>query len=726
MRSLSSMPYFWALLLPLVATAADAKIFYYEKQHHDSCLCQGSWVIPQLPPEALQPIMSWEIAKQSFRLKEQVVDGQNVSVWGRGLAIQAPQALFRYAPLEEQYWHFSQGVSLLLQGFAAQTDQLEYYQAKGTLMAQETEFFLEKQEFYGQCRSLTLDDKKIMMQDLQLTSCPPEDKVWDLRSPGLVYDREQDVLTIEKPSLYVGDYALLTLPTMAFTGARAQHRLENLPRVSVATGAGMGISFPLLWTREQENIEVIPDINLKRGPGIGVNIEKNSVLTRGYLQLFPPSATAKRYWMVEVISAGKHDNFSYAYQGSLMNDDDFAYKYPNMLLFEDRLYYVNRAWARHNIGRLGQVQFYGEKLFRTQEAREPGFEVIENTAHLQWDFQDNLLTSQWGFDHFYRYHDKSYFRGYGEQHVYWHRDRHWRFKLLQYPDENFGYGLSEAIMGTPQLDIGVGQFNLLFLGRLAADYGSSPLIDTIAQPLSFQSLSTLHWHQGRDWVSHGLQLTPQLTLDLNEDITACLQVSYALDRPTRPWIEESQPYLTPFRGHNRFSPVGIQVKGQQWEAQALFDGEHGEWVSSEWRRSLSLAQGQTQLGVYYHKYFPLDRLSRQTTKVAQFLLQHETDPLQPWIVKLETRFNLIPVKLERAILQFKYQHCCWNAGIKASAIRQYDCEDRVMKWQYRFNFSIELVGSGLSSKEGRKKAFVLMPQRLDAESINPFYRNMMG
>lgn len=718
-------PYFLYFVICSTAFLSAEPAFYYEAKQNQDCLCQGSWSMLELPDKANQPIISWDISKQSFRLKERIVEGQNVSIWGRGLLIEALKASFRYAPLDKQYWHFSNGASILAKGIAIDTEEVHYYQSHNQLTALEAKFFIKDQGFFGECSSLEIDESKITMHGLQLTPCPPDDKVWDLRSSELSYDFETDALHIERPSLYFGDYALLTLPTMSFDGMRAQHRLENLPHVSVATQAGIGLSFPMLWTRAEESIEFAPEINLKRGPGIGVNIEKSHVLGRAYLQLVPPSETATRYWMAEVVSADASDDFAYAYQGALINDDDFVYRYPHLLVFEERLYYVNRAWARYNLGAIGQVQAYGEKLYRSQEAREVGFEVIENTAHIEWDSHKDFLTSQWGSDIFYRYsNNKSYWRLYGQQQIYWSQDRQFTFKILQYPDESFGYGLSELFAGTPALDIGVGKLSCLVLGRLSSDYGSSPLIDTSAQPLTFSSLSSLEWHQGRDWASSGLQLTPRLTLDLSDDITAHLQVSYAIDQPTQPWSAPTQPYLTPFRENNRFSPIGLDIQGRMWQAQALFDGEFGEWVTSEWRRYFYFGRGEAQVGAYFHRYFPMNRLSTDTQKVAQFLINYHSDPLQAWTMKTETRFNLIPVALERAQMYIKYQHCCWNAGVKATAMQQYDSDTNAMKWHYQLSVSMELVGNGLGSKESRRRSFALMPQKTEAESFNKFYTQM--
>lgn len=717
-------PYFFYFVIFSTALLSAETAFYYEAKQNPDCLCQGSWTMLEPPEKASEPIISWDIAKQSFRLKESIVEGQNVKVWGRGLFIEAPKAAFRYAPLDKQYWHFSNGASIRAKGIAIDTAEVHYYQSHNELTASQAKFFIKDQGFFGECSSLELHDSTIIMHDLQLTPCPPDDKVWDLRSSELSYNFDADTLYIESPSLYFGDYALLTLPTMSFDGLRAEHRLENLPHISVATQAGVGLSFPMLWTRAEETIEVIPEINLKRGPGIGVNIEKNHVLGRAYLQLLPPSETATRYWMAEIVSADQTDDFAYSYQGALVNDDDFVYRYPHLLVFEERLYYVNRAWARYNLGPIGQVQAYGEKLYRSQEARDVTFEVIENTAHIEWDSHKDFLISQWGSDLFYRYNDKSYWRIYGQQQAYWSQDRQFTFKVLQYPDENFGYGLSELVAGTSSVDIGVGQLSCLILGRLSSDYGSSPLIDTTAQPLSFESLSSLQWHQGRDWVSNGLQITPRLSLELSDEITAHLQVSYAIDKPTQPWTEPTQPYLTPFRENNRFSPVGLNIQARMWEAQALFDGEFGEWVTSEWRRYFYFGRGEAQVGAYFHRYFPMNRLSTETQKVAQLLMNYHSDPMQAWTMKAETRFNLIPVALERAQLHIKYQHCCWNAGIKAAAMQQYDSETNAMKWQYQFGLSMELVGNGLGSKESRRRAFDLMPQKTEAEFFNSFYSQM--
>lgn len=718
--------YLFYLCLSGTFLSAQQPLFYWDSQQESDCLCPGSWVVHQPPESVDQPIVSWEIGKQSFNLKDSIVEGQQVAVWGQGYFIQAPFAHFHYAPPEAQHWDFYQGASLWARHVIIDAAALEYQQYDQHLSASEVRFLIPAPKFWGKCASLDVDKKHWEMRDLRLTSCPPDNGSWDLRSPLLTYDLESDVLIIEKPTLQWGEYALLTLPDMSFDGVRAQHRLENLPKLSVATQAGIGISFPMLWTRQSESIEVIPEVNLKRGLGMGVNIQKSSVLARGFLQLLPPSDTANRYWMMEVVSASKHDDFEYAYQGALISDEDFVYRYPHVLVFEEELYYMNRAWARHGLGEYGQIQFYGEKLYLSQEAREVGFEVIENTAHAQWDYHKNFLYSQWGVDNFFRYDDTSYWRWYGQQEIYWHPEQQWRFSLIEYPSENFGYGSFDVVQGTPWLDIGIGQLGILILGRSCESYGTSPLIDTTAQPLTFQSLSTLQWHQGRDWISHGLQITPRWKIDLSEDIVAEMCVSYAIDPPEQPWDAISQPYLTPFRDGDRFSPMGINIAGQMWEAQALFDGARWEWVTSEWRRHFYFGRGNASLGAYFHRYFPLDRLSSQTGEVAQLITRYSSDPQQRWGVDCETRFNLIPIKLSRTSLHLKYQHCCWNAGIKALAEQQYDSDTNGMKWQYHLSFNIELVGSGLSSDGIKERAFSLMPQEVGAESLHPFYDRMIS
>jgi hypothetical protein len=183
--------------------------------------------------------------------------------------------------------------------------------------------------------------------------------------------------------------------------------------------------------------------------------------------------------------------------------------------------------------------------------------------------------------------------------------------------------------------------------------------------------------------------------------------------------------LTPFLQESRFSPLGLSVKGPSWDLQALFDFKSGQWVTSEWRRSFEAFNGLTHVGYYYHRYFPVDRLSYQTSKVAQCVIGYRSAETQPVVVNLETRFNLIPVKLERALLDIKYQHCCWSAGIKAAAMQQYDSDTQSMKWQYQLSFSVELLSTGLATQTTRQNALNLMTTKKDNNNAAPCYHSMI-
>jgi hypothetical protein len=655
--------------------------------------CPGSWVITERPPLAFyRPQITVAVAKQRFDFKKKLMSGDDLEIVGKSLWIRAKKTQFEYES-SSMRWALKGPVlawinDLYLEGESAIYDQKrEYFEAKNI------EFFFQKYNFYGTACSISRQNNFIEIVDLKTSQCPPSHQSWSFRISSMTYDTQADTLVLYKPGLFIYDYEILHIDHFAFDGLRAKNRLENIPRLHIETNSGIALQFPMVWTKKEETLALVPEVNTKQGIGMGVAISKDKVHAKGFVQLMPFQKSEESSWMGSITSKQRNSNFSYGYRGALVSDPAFCYRYPGVVDFWEDLYLVNDGWISKET-EFGKITLSTEKLYRSQEARENDYEVIEYLGRADWSHNGNIRVNA-GADVIHRYNDQTY------QRIRWQSEydlgaqRGFELRLSAYPFDSTYAGALVWATKTYPYRTAVGQWELFFAGSFANEQAVPLLLDTIAQPIGPDFLMNGQWHTGLDWTSSGTWVTPKWTIDLTSRLQAALSIAYALKHPSQPWDAPAQPYLTPFRENDRFSPMSMRIMNERWNGELLWDLLRGECVMAQWGRSLAFEESVVELLIFYHEYYPMDRLSQTVQSVAQFGYQYHSNVEGPWQLDFNVRWDLIPIKISSAGISLVYDDCCWEFSLKAGADRQYDPNTSLVEWHYNLGVGLEIYALGM-------------------------------
>jgi len=656
--------------------------------------CPGSWIVLESEPENFRKSqMNVQVAKQRFDFKKKIMSGEDLEIIGKSVWIRAKQTECEYES-SARSWILQGPVLAQIHDIYLEGQSALYEQNNEFFQAKNIEFFFKKYHLYGTASSVSKTDRIITFTDLKTTQCPPQHQSWSVRMDSMTYDEETDSLVIAHPGLFIHDYQIWHMNEFSFQGVRAKHHLENIPKLHIETHSGVSLQLPIVWTKENESIALIPEVNTKQGLGIGAVILKNNVYAKGFFQFMSRDQHVDDLsWMVSAASQNTFYKGSYGYQMALVSDSNFGYRYPGAIDFWENLYLVNYGWVAKET-EVGKFTLSTEKLYRSQEARDPQYEVIEYLGRADWSKRDDVQLNA-GADIIYRHHDQAYHR------IRWAADydlgsyRGFSSRLSAYPLEGIYTGAFLWAGKTNIYVTKIGMFECALTGSLANKEAAPLLLDTIAQPISSDFLQNAQWHSGLDWNSQGVWVTPQWTVDFAQDFQSVLSIAYALDRPTQPWESAQQPYLTPFRDVDRFSPVSLRLLGRRWSGEMLYDVLRGECVTAQWGRSIDFPQSVVDLRVFYHKYYPMDRLSQSVQSVAQCQYQYQLKTAGPWNVEWGTTWDCIPIQLSVASFAVAYDECCWKSHIKASTSRQYDPDTQATQWHYKVGIGLEIYALGM-------------------------------
>ncbi len=684
-------------LCELLGLALCSQAFGLEafKWQPDQCEqeCPGSWVVTDQTPRGFhKPQITVSVSKQRFDLKKKLMSAEDLEMVGKSLWVRANKTQFEYESSSKR-WALKGPVlawinDLYLEGESAIYDQNEeYFEAKNI------EFFFQKYNFHGTASSLSKQENLIEIIDLKTSQCPPSHQSWSFRFASMTYNTQSDQLVLYDPGLFIYNYQIFHIDQFAFDGLRAKHQLENIPRLHIETNSGIALQLPIVWTKTEETVALVPEVNTKQGLGIGTAISKNKVHAKGFLQIMPFQNTEQTSWMGSIRSEQITSHFSYGYRGSLVSDPAFCYRYPGVIDFWEDLYLVNYGWMSKET-EFGKITLSTEKLYRSQEARENTYEVIEYLGRTDWSHNGPIRLNV-GADIIHRYNDQTY------QRIRWQSEydlgaqRGFQLRLSSYPLNGTYAGALVWATKTYPYRTPVGKWELFFSGSLANQQIAPLLLDTIAQPIGPDFLFNGQWHTGLDWTSSGSWIAPKWTIDLTPKLQAEISIAYALSSPSQPWDAPDQPYLTLFREQERFSPLSVRIMAEHSNGEFLWDLDRGECVMAQWRRSVTFEESVIDLLVFYHQYYPMDRLSQNVESVAQFGYQYHSQVEGPWQVDWNVKWDLIPIKVACAQISLVYDDCCWEFSLKGGADRQYDPNTSLTEWHYSLGVGFEIYALGM-------------------------------
>jgi hypothetical protein len=526
--------------------------------------------------------------------------------------------------------------------------------------------------------------------------------IWFIQTPFISYDDKPGLLIIKKPSLTAYDYKLFEGPDIKVLKNKVTNKMVAMPLVKFSSEGSFSIRAPILFEDNEQRIQVTPELNVEYGPGVHTKIIRDNTTVNAFtnfLKLGNP-----RSWFIQAQGAGEDQETIYHYQGAFLSDQELVYRYPDLTPNIDQLYTVSNGSLKKETP-FGTLQFYSEKLYRYQEARSDQFVIVENLASLRLsNYQPTslfLVTT----DLFNVYQDKAYPRGSFKGSKFINRTTTLNGVFVTYPQEDFYQGLldgqwkSDSYFLTKKIST-----SLNLLAKIKLTEGVSPLIDTVAMPIHYDSLETLTWHHGLDWGTNGLVLAPRAQWFSGNTFKIEAAINYALKQPAQPWEATDQPYLTTFRDNNRWSPLGIKLTiTDQLLMSTLFDLSTKECVYGQLDYFYKTKNIYAYASVFYHHYYPLDTLSYTTGKIAQFNMGYYTKIQEPSQFFIETGFNLIPIELERFKIGWRYDYCCWESAIGFGCQKSYDPQTQVPKWNYSVSIKAELRALGFIDYTGRQK-----------------------
>jgi len=665
--------------------------------------CPASWSIDERVPAGF----SWntlqiDVQKQRFDLKKKIMRGESIEIFGKSIWIRSPRTMFDYHP-HSMRWSLSGPVLVHMPGVYLEADSAIFDQNDERFLGNELKFFLPKYALYGTATSCLLENKKLQIDDLTATQCDIIDPSWYMHIQKLEYDMDEDLLQLSDVGVFLWDYEIFYASEFVYQGLRSKRALESIPRIQIETQSGPALVWPILWTNEAEELEIIPQINFKNGISLGANVVKNNIHAKVFMQTIPFGNNPQESWMISVSSQQNDlESFNYGYQGSLVSDPNFCYRYPGAISFWQQLYLVNQGWIEKQTP-LGLLRVSTEKLYRSEQAHQANYEVIEYLGRADWTSNDRLTRLNVGADLIHRYNDDCYVRTRLEGNTYVLDDFYLKHRLSAYPIEEQFVGSLWWKVPLIEIHGGAGNLKIIAAGSLSEQTSTDPiLLDVIAQPISYDFFVSPGWHQGLDWGSNGAWITPIWKMSLDENITSEVSCAMAIKSPSNPWSAAGQPYLTPFRDKHFLSPISIRVSGGSWDVATLYDTATNEWVRAEMMHNMYYSTKHIRSGIFYHKYYPLDRLSQQVQSVAQYYCLYENLPENPSKMRIEMTWDLIPIQIAQAKVSFGYEDCCWSWKVSGGVDKEYDPETNGSQWHYKFGFSIDFQALGmLKSKDSK-------------------------
>ncbi|NBV28170.1 hypothetical protein EBR43_02560 [bacterium] len=660
----------------------------------DNKICHGQWYTTY-PESSDWKASSFlvDLERQRFNLKEKELSGKNLSLVGKGIILEAKTTSLAYDKTK-MLWSMEGDVHLQTSSLFLEAEALSFHQNEFRLEADNVHFVLLPQHLHGYAKHFHATKDSFELIDVTYTQCPPDLKIWSIDSQRITYDGDEGLLVIERPELTAYEKTLIRGPTIRVFKNRILNKMVTIPNIKFSSQGSFALRFPMFKNQKEQSIEVVPEINIKYGPGLFTKIFKENVTVSSFAQLIK-THDDPRAWFLGVKGSGREEKFIYNYEGAFISDQDLVYRYPDIAPNLDQLYAVNRASLKQETP-LGMVQFYTEKLYRYQEARNADFEVIENLANLRLSNYQPDYHYQISGDLFYRYRDRSYRRFLSKATRHLNRNTLLNFKFNHYLEqEMYQASVDFAWQSPDRLLVPALRGNIVFLAKAALEEGLSPLLDTVYMPIHYESLDTLNWHHGSDWSSDGVVIGPRFEWTPQKDLNVNFAINCALKIPKQPWDSNTQPYLTTFGDDHRFSPLGIRIAYQdRFLLSSLVDVAAQKYVSGQLDYNMELSHGQGYVSLFYHHYYPQDRLSLSTDKVAQFNCGYFSKTKEPWQFFVETGLNLIPIKLERMRMGWKYDHCCWESSLGFSCQKGYDPKEGSRKWNYAVTLKAEIRALG--------------------------------
>jgi hypothetical protein len=711
-----------AILTFLVICAQEIHAFTHWLIDEENQICHGYWhtTYPETQ-EWNDPNFFIELDQQHFNLKEKIMNAKNLSLVGRGMVLEAKGSSLHYEK-DKMFWSLEGDVKFQTASIFIEADEVSFSQNNLSLVADNVHFVLLPQQLHGYAKHFQGTPDSFELSDVIYTQCPPDMNIWSIQSQRISYEAEPGLLVIERPELTAYESTILRGPTIRILKNKVTNRMVTIPNIKIASQGSLSVRMPMLFNQEHQSVEVIPELNFKYGPGLQTKLFKGPVFVNTFAQLFKFTKDPLS-WFMSIQSQEKKQDMIYHYQGSLVSDQDLVYRYPDLTPNVDMLYAVSRASLKKETS-LGILQLYTEKLYRYQEARESNFEVIENLAHARlFDYQPKYLYQISG-DIFYRYGDKAYSRFLAKSTIFSKHALLFNIMLESYPSENFhkacfdGKWRSEPKLFSTRLT-----GTLLLMGKIAASSGISPLLDTVAMPMHEESLDTLNWHHGSDWVSDGVVIGPRLQWIIAQDLLLKTAINYAVKKPIKPWISATQPYLTSFSGDYRFSPLSISLSfKERFLLSTMIDLVAQKYVYGQLDYSYQLKNAQGYLSILYHHYYPKDTLSYSTEKVTQLNWGYYTQTKDPWQFFIETGVNLIPIKIERFRIGWKYDHCCWESSLGFNCQKSFNPLTQLPKWNYAVTLKAEVRALGFMQLGRDKTLQYLGIQWNNFNKVNDLYR----
>ncbi|MEM9601872.1 MAG: LPS assembly protein LptD [Pseudomonadota bacterium] len=119
----------------------------------------------------------------------------------------------------------------------------------------------------GESKTLVVgEDKRVALTDASVTSCPPDQRVWNLRASSIELDPDNDTGTARDVRFEVGGVPLMYLPWLSWPLSDARKTGFLYPRIGNSDNRGFELSVPWYWNiRPNVDATFTPRLMSKRG-----------------------------------------------------------------------------------------------------------------------------------------------------------------------------------------------------------------------------------------------------------------------------------------------------------------------------------------------------------------------------------------------------------------------------------------------------------------------------
>ncbi len=687
----------WYIVLSFLGPAFVLAFQHIQWECGENKSCVGEWSGLDAFHSS-QKNYTLSIKKQRFHLKLKEMQGEDFLLESEHFFLSAPSALFLYDS-NDRAWTFPEGLVGKFENFYWEADQALYFQKSHTVVAQDVQVLLVTTGFVGQAEDLEYSEDRIFLKNIEISQCSQKNPSWSLKAESLLYTGDDDLLVIRSPKIFFYDYQILSFEEFRFEKNQARHALRGVPSFSLATGSGLTLKNPRLWTYDDHKIEITPQINSKNGIGADLKIEKNNFFAEGFVQFGIFSDHQPLSWLAKTAYSEKTGRVYFGYDAALVSDDQFYYRYPFLVSFWRDRYLPSRAWIDQKTD-YGQFRIFSEKLQRTAQSKNTDTQVSEYLFQAQWTSNHKGSQSA-GFDVIHRDDDEIYHRVKTCNSWFLGNQIDFSHGFSFYTREQAFNGFMHAHVPLYSLSTPIGDYHWFYVGQKSLRYGPQLGLDVIAQPITRDFLYNAHKHHGLDWSDDAHWVVSQWNIATNSifDIeTAIAWTWFSIDPP---WEAPNQPYLTPFRDDDVFSPFSLRIFNAAVDFATLIDFKRSEIVYFAASAPVYRDSEQSVLVTsLYHKYYPSNALSTDVSKVAQIQFGYSYRPPQSWFFESSQRYDLIQMQLEEADLSFGYEDCCWLARWQIDASKQYNPENGQIEWRYKAGMQFEFKSSGLYRAAG--------------------------